>query len=129
RPVHVADDDGNVLKPKIITAGISRNRAATRSKKLNEFDRLIAQLHPDDADAGSKHSEQTLDVFAGDLRVRSLFEREHVRVKVDRAVHIGKGHLNRSDRDDLSGGSKTALRLSLCTRWNVPARKHGDQER
>ena len=130
-PVHVAHDDGNVLKPKIVAAGIIRNRAAARSKKLNEFDRLIAQFHPDDADTRTKHSEQMLHVCACDLRVRSLFECEHARVKIDRAVHISNGHLNWPDRDDLGGGREIALRLSLALSpcRSIRDRKDNDEER
>ena len=128
RPVHVADDDGDVLKPKIVAARIGRDRAAARSKKLNEFDRLIAQPHSDDADAGTEHPEQMLDVFTRDFRVRSLFKREHVRVKINRAVHISNGHLNRPDCDDLGLCRRAAFRLSLCLRWKIPACKQKDRE-
>src|SRR5690348_2515938 len=38
--VHVAHDDGEVLEPQVVAAGIGGNRTATRSEKLDKFDRF-----------------------------------------------------------------------------------------
>jgi len=43
--VHVADNNGDVLKPKIIAARIHRNRPASRSEKLRQLNRLITEFH------------------------------------------------------------------------------------
>ena len=69
RLVHVADDDSNVLKPKIVAARIGWNSAAAWRKELNEFDRLIAEFHLDDANARSENSKEALNIFSGHFAV------------------------------------------------------------
>src|SRR5688572_13863826 len=52
--VHVAGDDGNMLKPTIIAARINRNRTTSRSEVLSQFNKLFAQLHSHHAHAETK---------------------------------------------------------------------------
>src|SRR5215471_5356171 len=43
--IHVADDDGDVLKPEVVALRIHGNRASAGSDKLNELDRFVAKFH------------------------------------------------------------------------------------
>src|SRR5690242_326183 len=62
RSIHVADNDGEVLKPKVVAARIDGNGAATRSKKLHELDRFVAEAHSHDAGARTEKAKEMLQV-------------------------------------------------------------------
>ncbi len=83
RFIHIAGDDRDVLEPAIVTARINRHWTALRRQILSQFDKFLAQLHAHHAHAQSKHSLQSLIIFARDFNVRNFFERQDARVKVD----------------------------------------------
>src|SRR5439155_22151971 len=56
--VHVADDDGDVLKPDVVAARVDRNRAPAGSEKLDEFDGFVAEFHAHEAHTRSEHPEE-----------------------------------------------------------------------
>src|SRR6266496_1002880 len=53
RAIQVAHDDGDMLKPEIIAAGVARRRPALRIFVLHQVDGLVSQLHTDHPRDGS----------------------------------------------------------------------------
>jgi hypothetical protein len=49
RLVHVAHDDGDVLKPAVVAARVERDWPTARRQELSQVKELRAQLHPDDS--------------------------------------------------------------------------------
>ena len=58
RLVHVTDDDGDVLKPAIVTARVYGNRPALGSEILGQFYEFVAELHARNAHARAENSLQ-----------------------------------------------------------------------
>src|SRR6516164_3926562 len=100
--VHVADDDREVLEPQVVAAGIDGNRAAARSEKLYEFDRLAAEAHAHNPGARTEHAKEMLQLISRDFRVSHLFEREYAGIKLHRAVHVGDGGDHGADTADMN---------------------------
>ena len=59
-PVHVADDDGDVLEPLVVGAGIDRNGPAPRGEILGQFQHLGAQPEPHDAQTHAENADEVL---------------------------------------------------------------------
>ena len=45
--IHITDDDGDMLEPKIVAPRVNGNGPTAWSEELDEFDGLQAQSHPD----------------------------------------------------------------------------------
>ena len=54
--IHIADDDGDVLEPEVVAAGINRHGAALGSKVLDQLDALVSQFQPYHPHAQTKHT-------------------------------------------------------------------------
>src|SRR6266540_7190973 len=52
--IHVAHDDRGVLKPAIVAMGVSRDGASFGREVLGEFENLVAEAQPRDANAKSE---------------------------------------------------------------------------
>src|SRR4051812_5852158 len=63
-PVHVADYDGNVLKPTVIRARVNRNRSPLRDHKFCEFNRLVSELEPRYTYACAENPVKLFDGFS-----------------------------------------------------------------
>src|SRR5215471_10872114 len=72
RAPHVAYDNGDVLKPAIIAARVGGNGATLRPRELHKLD----VVH---------------------VLIRSLFERQHLGIELERPVRIGDGYLDGSN--------------------------------
>src|SRR6266404_745246 len=86
--VHVADDDGDVLKPHIVASGIDGNGAALGGQKLQQLDGFTSQLQRNNSNARPEYAEKVFDVISRNLRVRNLFEGKNVSVEINRAIHV-----------------------------------------
>src|SRR5205085_10524852 len=58
--IHVADDNGDVLKPAVIAARIDRGGTSFRGQILGQLDEFVAELQ---ARAAEPQSEKTLQVL------------------------------------------------------------------
>src|SRR6266516_3372125 len=56
--VHVAHDNRDMLKPKIVAARIHWNRPPARCEILSEIDKFISESHPHDAHPRAKNAFQ-----------------------------------------------------------------------
>src|SRR5215469_12402614 len=79
--VHIADNNGDVLKPEIIAARIRGNRPASRSEKLRQLNRLITEFHFNQSHSRPKHAEEVFHFITRDFAVRDLLECQHARVE------------------------------------------------
>src|SRR5216683_3412973 len=109
--VHVAYDDGDVLKPHIVASGIDGNGAALGGQKLQQLDGFASELHGDNSHARPEYAKEVLDLVSRNLSVRNLFEGKHVSVEVNRAIHV----LNRYG--DRSNGANMNLLASSRDLW------------
>src|SRR6516162_1607004 len=80
--VHIADNNGDVLKPEIIAARIHRNRPASRSEKLRQLNRLITEFHFNQSHSRSKHAEEVFHFITRDFAVRDLLKCQDARVEI-----------------------------------------------
>src|SRR6266849_6573959 len=67
--VHVADDDGDVLKPNVVASGINGNRTALGSQKLQQLDGFASQLQRNNSNARPEYAEKVFDVISRNFRV------------------------------------------------------------
>src|SRR6266850_2254579 len=95
--VHVADDDGDVLKRKIVTAPIGGNGSALRSEILRQLDYLIAELHARDAHAQTEDALQLLVFRAVHFDVADLLKAQHFGKKFHRTIDIRNRHADGID--------------------------------
>src|SRR5205823_13618526 len=96
--VHIADNNGNVLKPQIVTARIYRNRSPARRQVLDEINMFVPNLHSDDAHARAEHAFQMLVLFAEHFRVGNLVKRERG-VNRNRTIHVADRYSHSIDGD------------------------------
>src|SRR5262249_4117142 len=66
RLVHIAYDDGDMLKPKIIAARILRNGSARRGQILGQIEIFIPELHPYDPHPRTEDAFEVLKFVAED---------------------------------------------------------------
>src|SRR5215472_662883 len=93
--VHVACNDGDMLKPAVVAAGVWRHRPSFRRQIFSELDELGSQSHADNTHAQAKYAFKMFVVDPGHLHIRNLYECQDVRIKVQRPVHIGNSHSHR----------------------------------
>src|SRR5712692_1194920 len=67
--VHVADDDGDVLKPDVVASGINGNGAALGSQKLQKLNGFTSQLQRHNSNARPEYAEEVFDVVSCNFRV------------------------------------------------------------
>src|SRR5712692_4622383 len=67
--VHVADDDGDVLKPDVVALGINGNGTALGSQKLQKLNGFTSQLQGYNSNARTEYSEKVFDVVSCNFRV------------------------------------------------------------
>jgi hypothetical protein len=104
--VHISHDNRYVLEPAVIGAGISRHGTALWCEEFLEFNRLISQPQAHHAYTNAEESFEMFVVIAKDLDVRYFFKSKHLRIKCDRAVHIGNDHAGGSKPRDRDGRVK-----------------------
>ena len=73
--IHVGHDDGDVLKPAIVAAGVHRHRSSFGREILRELDRLASELHPNDSRADPEQPLQPLVIEPRHLDIGSFLER------------------------------------------------------
>src|SRR5258708_2412695 len=86
--VHITHNDGDMLEPEVVAAGINGERSALRSQELPQLDTLLPQLQPGHADSCTRYPEQMFNLRAGRLRLRDLAKGEHVGKEIDGTVEI-----------------------------------------
>src|SRR6266540_597965 len=96
--VHVAHDNRDMLKRKIVAARIHWNRPPTRCEILGKIDKFISELHPHDAYPRAKNAFQMLVLLSENFDVRDFLKRER-RIERHRAVHVAHRHADGFDRD------------------------------
>src|ERR1051325_8435307 len=105
--VHVADDDGDVLEPEIVTVGGHGNRPHIRRRqKLDQLKLLLTKLHPDHSRPHTEDSPELIVFRPIDFHIADWFEGQHIRIERDGAVHIRHCHpdgLNRQDHTSVVG--------------------------
>src|SRR5262249_10808984 len=57
RPVHVIDDNGDVLEPAVVATGVFRDGSTLWGEKLHEIEMLLAQSHTDNAQTQAEDAE------------------------------------------------------------------------
>src|SRR6266498_5104591 len=96
--VHVAHDNRDMLKPKIVAARIHWNRPPARCEILSEIDKFISELHPHDAHPRAKNAFQMFVLLSENFDVRDFLKRERG-IERHRAIHVAHRHADRFDRD------------------------------
>ena len=91
--IHVAHDDSDVLKPKIVAARICGNRPAGRSQILRQIEIFIPELHPHNPHPRAKHAFQMFEFVPQNLDIRNFLKRER-RIKRHRSIHVAHRHSN-----------------------------------
>src|SRR5215813_14876156 len=86
--IHIARNDGDVLKPAIVAARIGGHRSAFRRQKFGEFDLFLAQAKPGHADAQPENAFQVLISLSGEFFVGNGDEVQHPRIEIKRALHV-----------------------------------------
>src|SRR5262249_48325893 len=97
RALHVAYDNGDVLKPAIIAARVGGNGAASRPCELHKLDVFIPEPHPHHPYARGRCTFQTLVIGIAHGLIRNLLERQHLGIELERPVRIGDGYLDGSN--------------------------------
>ena len=69
-PIHVADDDRDVLEPAVVAARVGGSRTPARREVFCELDRLGAECEAGRADPQSEHALETFVFVSGDLGLR-----------------------------------------------------------
>src|SRR6266513_2487175 len=128
RLVHVAHDNRDMLKPKIVAARIHWNRPPARCEILCEIDKFISELHPHDAHPRAKDAFQMFVLLSENFDVRYFLKRER-RIEFHSAIHIAHRHANRFNRDlrRLRETCDTEQREQRGNRkFNVPLSSHSE---
>src|SRR5262245_51192839 len=88
--VHVADDDGDMLKPLIVAPGIRRRGPSgyRGREELGELDALLAQPQPGDPHSATEHAGEALQFRTSDLTFRLNLECQDAGIKGDRPIQI-----------------------------------------
>jgi hypothetical protein len=68
-PVHVANDNGDVLEPAVMTPRVHRYRSSLGSEIFRELDRLFSQPHTHDTHAQSEDPLQKFVFAPGDFGI------------------------------------------------------------
>src|SRR5215471_3808559 len=100
RAIHVADNDGDVLKPSVVAAGIGRSRSSSRREEFREFDVLFTEAHPCRSHPKTKHAEEVLVPLAVYLGLRDLLKIQHGGVELDGTIEIRNRESDRVDSFD-----------------------------
>src|SRR5690349_17327273 len=95
--VHIADDDGNVLKPSIVAARIGGRGPSSRGQELRQLDVLLTEAHSGRPRVKAEYTGEVLIALAIHFRLRDFLKVEHGRIKVDGAIEVGYGQANRID--------------------------------
>src|SRR6266478_7049991 len=95
RLVHIADNDGDVLKPAIVAARIDGDWSTFRRQVFCELDELVAEPHSYYAHSQPEYPFEVLVALPGDLGVRYLLERQHFGIEIHSAIHVGDGDADR----------------------------------
>src|SRR6266568_4006051 len=98
RLVHIAHDNRDMLKPKIVAARIHWNRPPAWCEILCKIDKFISELHPHDAHPRAKNAFQMFVLLSENFDVRDFLKGER-RIELYRAVHVAHRHADRFDRD------------------------------
>ncbi|WP_200248776.1 hypothetical protein [Lamprobacter modestohalophilus] len=69
-PLHVTDDDGDVLEPAVVAARIGRDGTALRHQVFDELDALLAQTQ-----ARAEQAVEVLDAFPRSGFMAALMEK------------------------------------------------------
>jgi hypothetical protein len=127
---HVRGDDGDVLKPAVVAAGIHGIGPPTRRQVLRELDALAAQSQSGDACAGPEQAVQQFEPTSRELGGRAGFdlEAEYVDEEAGRSHQIGDG---RSDRGHGRHDDVPAVARGLGTRVERcrPQRQRHEKQR
>ena len=79
--VHVADDEGHVLKPAVVAARVYRRGPALGRQELGEFQEFVAQLQARDAQAQPEDAFQVFLGVAAGFGLRDLPEVQDARCR------------------------------------------------
>ena len=112
--VHIAHDDRDVLKPAIIAAGIDRNRPTLGREIFSELNVFIAQLHANHTHSQPKYAFEMFVILSGQFNVRYFLECEHLRIEVNRTVHVRDGDSDCVDAIHQSRLLSEPLRYDQC---------------
>src|SRR6266446_2425965 len=69
RAIHIADNDGDVLKPDIVASRINGNGTAFGSQKLQKLNGFPSQLQGHNSNARTKYAKEVFDVVSRNFRV------------------------------------------------------------
>src|SRR6266852_6028037 len=129
--VHVADDDGDVLKPHVVASGIYGNGAALGSQKLQKLDGFASQLQCYDSHARPEYAKEVLDLVSRNLSVRHLFEGQNASIEINGAIHVLYGYRDgsyRSNMNLLASSRDRRKRIGLRPRSRGPSDAEGDRK-
>src|SRR6266849_6134763 len=131
RTVHIADDDGDVLKPHVVASGIDGNGAALGSQKLQKLDGFASQLQCYDSHARPEYAKEVLDLVSRNLSVRHLFEGQNASIEINGAIHVLDGYRDgsyRSNMNLLASSRDRRKSIGLRSRSSGPNDAEGDRK-
>ena len=98
-PVHITDNNGNVLKPAVVAAGVQRDGASPLGSEIfGQQEYLPAQLQSDHSHAQSEKPLQVLIFRTMDFDLRHFFKAQDLFVKRHAALQVGHGYFNSAHR-------------------------------
>src|SRR5262249_22183987 len=98
--IHIADDDGDVLKPMISAARIRWNRQTRVPEMLSQGHSLVSELQFRRPNLSTLQPEQIIVSFATGRRQAHHLEGQNMSVEGYFPIKVGYGQANRADFRD-----------------------------